>query len=129
MKTLNASTNLPRLVMATILAPLAFGCASVCIAADNGDVPHAVVKFGELNLSSPEGAAALYRRIYAAAYDVCAPFDTDMRDLPDSTGHDKCVHIAVRNAVAKVNQPTLSAIYNARNRDALPITVAAAQNR
>ena len=121
MKTLIASTNLPRLVTATIFGPLAFGCAAVCIAGDNGDVPHAVVKFGDLNLSSPDAAAALYGRIYAAAYDVCGSFDTDMRDLPNPRGLNTCVHKAVRNAVARVNEPALSAIYNARNRDPLPI--------
>ncbi len=129
MTTLIASTNLPRLIIATILGPLACGYAAVCIAGENGDVPQAVVKFGDLNFSSPDDAVALYRRIYAAAYDVCGSFDTDMRDLPDPRALDTCVHNAVRNAVAKVNKPALSAIYNARNRDPLPITVAAAQNR
>ncbi len=129
MKTLIASANLPRLVMATILAPLAFGCAPLRIAGDNGNVPHAMVKFGDLDLSGADGAATLYRRIYAAAYDVCASFDTDMRDLPDLTRQLTCVHDAVRNTVAKVNRPALSAIYNARNQDPLPITVAAFQSR
>ena len=129
MKTLIASTKLPRLVIATILGPLAFGCAAVCIAGENGDVPHAVVKFHDLNLSSPDGATALYRRIKAAASEVCGSFDTDKRDLTNLAALNTCVHNAVRDAVAKVNQPALSAIYNARNRDPLPITVAIAQNR
>ena len=129
MKTLTASTNLPRLVAATILGTLTLGCAAVCVASDSGDVSHAVVKFGDLNLSSPDAAAVLYRRIRAAAYDVCGSFDTDIRDLPALSAQDTCVHNAVRNAVAKVNQPALSAIYNARNSDPLPITVATAQNR
>ena len=129
MKTLIAATNLPRLVIAAVLGPLAFGCAAVCIAGDHGDVPHATVKFGDLNLSTPDGAAALYGRIKVAAYDVCGAFDTDNRDQPDLIGLNTCVHNAVRNAVAKVNHPALSAIYNARNRDPLSMTVAAAQNR
>ena len=129
MKTFIASTNLPRLVAATVLGTLAFGCAAVCTAGDNGDVPQAVVKFRDLNLSSPDGAAALYGRIKVAAHDVCRSLGTDIRDLPVMSAHDTCVHIAVRNAVAKVNQPALSAIYNARNSDPLPITVATAQNR
>ena len=129
MQTLIASTKLPRLVIAAILGPLAFGCAAVCIAGENGDVPQAVVKFHDLNVSGPDGAAALYRRIKVTAYDVCGSFDTDRRDLTNLAALNTCVHSAVRNAVAKVNQPTLSAIYNARNRDPLPITVATAQNR
>lgn len=129
MKTPIVSTNVRRLVIATILGSLAFGCAAVCIADNNDEVPHAAVKFADLNLSSPAGAAALYRRIYAAAHDVCGSFDADIRDLRGLSRHAACVHKAVRNAVAKVNQPALSAIYNARNRDPLLITVAAALNR
>ena len=129
MKTFIASTNLPRLVIATILGPITLGCAAACIAGDNGDVPHAVVKFRDLNLSSPDGAAALYGRIKVAAYDVCGSFYTDKYDLTDLAAVNTCVHHAVRDAVAKVNQPVLSAIYNARNPDPLPISVATAQNR
>jgi UrcA family protein len=101
----------------------------VCVASNNGDVPHATVKFDDLNLSSPDGAAALYGRIKVAAHDVCRSFDTDNRQQFYLMGVNKCIHSAVRNAVAKVNEPALSAIYNARNRDPLPTTVVTAQNR
>lgn len=87
------------------------------------------MKFSDLNLSSPDGATALYRRINAAAYDVCGSFDTDNRGQFYLTGVTMCVHNAVRDAVAKLNEPALSAIYNARNSDPLPITVASARNR
>jgi UrcA family protein len=131
MNTLTASTHLPRLLKAaTILGLLAFGCAAQSVADDNSRAPrHALVKFGDLNLWNPDGAAALYRRIYAAAYEVCGSFHTRIADLPDPSEHDACMHDAVRNAVAAVNQPALSAIYNARNTDPLPIPVVAAQNR
>ncbi len=126
MTTLSASTKPPRLIITAIFAALALSCTAVSVA---GDVPQTVVKFGDLNLSSPNGATALYGRIKVAAYEVCGSFDTDVYGRLDLTGVNTCVHHAVRNAVAKVNQPALSAIYNAKNRDPLPITVAAAQNR
>ena len=126
MTTLTASTKPPRLITTAIFAALALSCAAVSVA---GDVPQTVVKFRDLNLSSPDGATALYGRIKVAAYEVCGSFDTDKRDLTDLTALNTCVHNAVRNAVAKVNEPALSAIYNSRNRDPLPITFAAAQNR
>lgn len=129
MKTLTASTHLPRLLIATILGPLALGCAAVSIAGDYGDVPHTAVRFGDLDLSKPDAAAALYGRIKVAAYVVCASFDKDSRDQLDLIGLDRCVHSAVRSAVAKVNRPALSAIYNARNHDPLPMTIVAAQIR
>ena len=129
MKRLTASTNLQRLVAATILGTLALGCGAFCVASDNGHVLHEAVKTGDLNLSSSEGAARLYSRIYAAAYEVCKSYSTDSRDLLDLTGVTRCVDNAVRKAVVKAGHPALLAIYNARNRDALPITVAAARNR
>ena len=129
MKTLLTSNTLPRVVTATILGAFTFGCGAVCFAGNNDHVPHAVVRFDDLNLSSAEGAAKLYSRIYAAAYEVCKTFDTDNRDLPDPGGLNTCVRNAVRKAVAKVGEPALVAIYNAGNRDPLPITVAAIQNR
>lgn len=129
MKTLIATTGLQLMVAATILGVLAFGCGAVCVAGDRSDVPHTVVKFGDVNLSSPGGAATLYSRIVAAGYEVCRSFDTDGRYLLDLIGLDVCVHSAVRNAAAKINHPALSAVYNARNHDPLPITLATARNR
>jgi len=129
MNRLIASNKLPRVASATILGALLLGHGAVCFAGDSGDVPHAIVSFGDLNLSSPDVAAKLYSRIYAAAYKVCESFDIGSRDLPDPWGLTTCVHHAVRKAVAKVGQPALLAIYNARNRDPLPITVAAARRR
>ena len=130
MKTLIATTKRPRLLAATVLASLAVAGPAALLAADNGGIPQSAVRFGDLNLSSHEAASALYNRIHAAAYDVCRSFDLDRYGQSDLTRVSACVHDAVRNAVAKVNQPALYAIYNVRNRDALPITVAAAtQNR
>jgi len=129
MRSLIAFANLQRMVAPTILGALALGCGAFCVAGDDGHVPHAVVKTADLNLSSPEAVGRLYRRIYAAAYEVCQSFDTDSSDRLDLTGLTTCVDGAVRNAVAKFGHPALLAIYNARKRDHLPVTIAAAQNR
>src|SRR5580658_927749 len=71
MKTLITSTHLPRRITTAIFGALAFGCGTLSIAADLSDVPQAVVKFGDLNLSNPQGAVTLYSRIVAAANEVC----------------------------------------------------------
>src|ERR1700741_3950235 len=124
MKTLIASTKLPHLVTAAIFSALAFGCGAVSIAADRSDVPQAVVKFGDLNLSNPQGAATLYDRIVFAAHELCRSFDADIRTVAPGE-LNACVHRAIADAVTKVGQPELIAVYNARNRQPLPITVAA----
>jgi UrcA family protein len=125
MKTLIASAKLPRLVTTAIFGALALSCGAVSIAGHNDDVPQAVVKFGDLNLSNPQGAATLYNRIAFAAHEVCRSFDTDLRYLPSYAQLNACVHRAIADAVTKVRQPELIAVYNARNREPLPITVAA----
>jgi UrcA family protein len=129
MKTLIASTKLPRLVTTAIFSVLALSCGAVSIASDNDDVPQAVVKFADLNLSNPHGAAKLYHRIVVAAYAVCRSFDIDIRDLTSQTRNLACVHKAIADAVTKVGQPELIAIYNANNHQPLPVTVAVAQAR
>ena len=129
MKTLTASTQPSHLITTAIFAALTLSCGTVSIAGDQGDPPQSVVKFADLNLANPQGAAALYNRIVAAAYDVCVGFDIDTRDLAVESQLLTCVHRAVLKTVTKVGRPELVAIYNARNRDPLPITVAAAQKR
>lgn len=125
MKTLLASAKHPHLVTAAIFGALALGCGAVSIAADRSDVPQAVVKFGDLNLSNPQGAATLYNRIVFAAHEVCKSFDADIRDLVSHAQLNACVHMAIADAVTKVGQAELIAVYNTRNRQPLPITVAA----
>ena len=125
MKTLLASAKHPHLVTAAIFGALALGCGAVSIAADRSDVPQAVVKFGDLNLSNPQGAATLYHRIVFAAHEVCKSFDADIRDLVSHAQLNACVHMAITDAVTKVGQAELIAVYNTRNRQPLPITVAA----
>jgi UrcA family protein len=111
-----------------IFAALALGGSAMSIAADN-DVPQAVVKFGDLDLSSLQGAARLYSRIDEAARKVCKPFDVNVRDIGSRTRLDACVHKAIADAVTTVAQPQLLAIYNAKNHQSRPIIVATAQSR
>ena len=129
MKTLITSTNLPRLITTAIFGAIALSCGAISIAADQSDVPQAVVKFGDLNLSNRQGAATLYSRIVAAAGEVCNSFNIDYRDLRSRARLHACVHKAIADAVTRVGQPELFAIYNAKNHQPRPITVAAAQTR
>ena len=116
-------------IRTAIFAALALGGSAMSIAADNSNVRQAVVKFGDLDLSSPQGAARLYSRIDAAAREVCKPLDFNVRDLGTRTQLDACVHKAIADAVTKVAQPQLLAIYNAKNHQPRPIVVATAHTR
>lgn len=121
------STKLRRLILSATFGALAGSFAVVCSAADSTDAPQMIVKYGDLNVSSPQGAAVLFARIRAAALRVCGPVDN--RDLASMTRAAACVHKAIADAVTTVGQPELFAIYNAKNSQPLPIVIADTQRR
>jgi UrcA family protein len=65
-----------------------------------------------LNLNTPEGAAVLYGRIKTAANEVCGHWNNF--DLSQIHAVQTCVSAAVSRAVAQVNSPMLTNIYNAK---------------
>ena len=73
------------------------------------------VKYSDLNITSPSGALVLYERIRVAAQSACNYFwfKTDADEA-------RCVHNTIANAVAKVNQPALSAVFDAKYKTAGP---------
>jgi UrcA family protein len=121
MNTMNSSSQLRRLVATAILGAFASGLAGFSAAADGVIEQTVTVKYGDLNLSNPQGSAALYRRIVSAAHDVC---DTT-QDLSSLARAKVCRDKAISDAVTKVGHPGLIALYNANHRQPLPATVAA----
>ena len=91
-------------------AAIAWGGANAAQAAEpDNAVPHKVVSFKDLNLDTPEGAAALYRRITIAANEVCGnPERYDLSQLKLQI----CVKDAVSRAITQVNRPMLTSLYN-----------------
>ncbi len=121
----NTTSRSFRSVLATAtLGAFACSLAAVCIAAEPTDPPQRTVKFADLNISNPEGAAVLYARIQRAALEVCHSIDE--RNF-NSSAHDACLHDAIADAVAKVNCRALFIVYNANNAQPMPIVLAAAQ--
>jgi UrcA family protein len=93
-------------------AVIAWGSGNAAQAGEpDNSVPHKVVSFHDLNLNSTEGAAMLYRRINAAAYEVCG--NPDRYDLSELKLH-RCVKDAVSRAIAQVNSPMLTSLYQAK---------------
>ena len=81
-------------------------CSALSTTAEAEDLPSKVVKFYDLNITTPDGAKVLYKRIRAAARDVCeVSTDTDpiMR-----VAVKVCIDKAVDKAVRDVNAPMLS---------------------
>ena len=122
MNTQITSTNLSRLISTAIFGILTLSWGAMSIAADESDAPQAIVKFGDLNLSNPQGAAALYHRIWSAAATVCRPQDDG--SLASASRVRSCVHKAIADAVTKVDRAELVAVYNSKNHEPRPIVVA-----
>jgi UrcA family protein len=128
MNTITPSTRLRRLIATAIVSAVAASFTVVCAAADTETVS-VIVKYGDLNISNREGAATLYQRIATAARNVCGSYDTDSWHRVPRASVEACVHKAIADAVTKVGQPELFVVYNAKNREPLPITVASAKTR
>jgi UrcA family protein len=85
------------------------------------------VRFKDLNLDSPEGAAVLYVRIKGAASLVCGRWDHF--DLLQAHAVRTCINGAVSRAVAQVNSPGLTSIYNEKIGKADKKIITVAQSR
>ena len=113
MNTSTPSTGLRGFIATAIFA--ATGLCFAAIAAGDPSSASITVKYADLDIASPSGALVLYGRIRTAAQSACSYFwfKTDADEA-------RCVHNTIANAVAKVNQPALSAVYNARHKTPAP---------
>jgi UrcA family protein len=73
------------------------------------------VKYGDLNLSTIEGASTLYHRLKSAATSVC---DDQGRGIGAYQAWRSCYRAAMADAVAKVNSPLLTGLYKGPNNTA-----------
>jgi len=72
------------------------------------------VTYTDLNTSTPAGAKALLHRIHYAAEQACGPEDgIENISRPFEAAH--CVGQATADAVARVNDPMVTALYQGRN--------------
>jgi len=129
MDTTTPSARLRGFIATAIFSALAASFAAVCTAADKSETRSETVKYADLNVSNPEGAATLYRRIAAAANNVCNSFERESVYTGSQANLRACVHKAIADAVTKVGRPELFTVYNSKNRQPLPVTVAFAKTR
>ena len=124
MNTMNTSATLRRLMAIAMVSAVTANFAVLARAADS-DAPQITVKYGELNVSTPQGVAEQYRRIHVAAERVCGSFDG--RDLASKAHRDTCVHDAIAGAIQKAANPVLQALYDDKNGKPANIIVASGQ--
>jgi UrcA family protein len=93
-------------------AVVAWGGASTAQAGEpDNTVVHKVVSFRDLNLNSAEGVEVLYKRIRSAAHDLCA--DPNRYDLSEFKLRP-CINDAMSRAIAQVNNPMLTSLYESK---------------
>jgi UrcA family protein len=117
------ASRLRGLVTIALVSALTSTLASVCAAGNSGDTVSQTVKYGDLDLSTPEGATALYRRIASAARNVCSARNMDTWNFAWRSQSTACVQKAIADAVTKVNQPALFLVYNENYKPSLPINL------
>jgi UrcA family protein len=81
-------------------------------AAPPQDPPAVIVRFSDLDLTHSQGVTVLYQRLKNAAETVCAL--QNGRDLGSQTRYKMCWRSALGTAVAKVDQPALTAYHRAK---------------
>lgn len=99
----------------TALGFLLLGSALAISATPEG--ARIAVHYQDLDLSKPQDAQVLYRRISIAARRVCNPPGT--KDLAQLAKYSECYDTAVSNAVTSVNKQTLTALHQSRTQRSL----------
>jgi UrcA family protein len=120
--------NILKSIQRSTLSSLAF-TSVVCLlgatqasATEPAGTRSVTVNYRDLNLSTIQGATALYQRLTRAARSVC--------DGPGAGVHAfqewrSCYQAAMADAVAKVNSPLLTSLYRGPDKDAKDANVTA----
>ncbi len=97
--------NLTALIAVTTFAVCNFTIAQ----ADTGFEPRsATVRFADLDTTTTPGAAALYKRLKSAAESVCKDLEPGVW-LTLKEPYTSCVHLALGNAIVKIDRPAVTA--------------------
>jgi UrcA family protein len=121
------STSFRTLTAGAILSALVFSFAPVSRAADVTAPPQVIVKFGDLKVSTSQGAAALYSRIERAAENVCSRMYVS--EVAYQAHKYTCLPKVIGDAVIKVDRPALSAVFASHYGVSASVLLAAAQTR
>ena len=94
------------------LAMLSLARPSLARAADPNQPPSVTVSFGDLDMSTPQGAERLYQRLTVAAAAVCPSYDVG--DLQARRVSQLCRKDALSRALEALQSSEVAAIQAAR---------------
>jgi UrcA family protein len=121
------SKSFRTLAAGAILSALAFNFATVFSAEEDATAPQVIVKFADLDVSTSSGAVALYGRIHGAADEVCSRMYTSTEAY--RWRKNACLQKVIADAVTRVNEPALSAVFASKYGISAPVVLAAAGTR
>jgi UrcA family protein len=126
MNTMTTVNRFRALIATAVFSTVASGFAVLPAVAGSSEGPQATVKYQDLNIASPEGAAVLYADIRRAAEKACSQVDGGV----DTYGERQiCINKAILDAVTKVNAFALSAVYASRHGIPQPAVLTAERAR
>jgi UrcA family protein len=103
----------------TLIAGLAIaGLAQTASAETHFRERNILVRYGDLNLESEAGATKLLKRLANAAGDVCYTPPPGDAMLRQRSGRETCREGALQNAVAAIDHPVLTALYQSTRSNA-----------
>jgi len=120
---MNTKTTVNRFrteIVTALFGAFASSFAVLPAGADSLDAPTITVKYGDLDISNPQGATVLYARILVAAENLCSPYDRS--GIAAKMRKDACVSRIVANAVTKTNKSALSAVYSSKTGKSVSTT-------
>lgn len=113
MYTNHSITNIAKRIAFIVLAAAPITMVAAARAQQSADAPaHMTVSYADLNLNSDAGISVLYKRLRHAARQVCGDWDTT--SLSRGLATAACINKAMSEAVAQVNSPMLTGLYNAK---------------
>lgn len=112
---MNSLFTIRRAALGVALLCSGLAAASALVGRDGKATPaHVFVSYGDLDLSKPEAAQILYRRIATAARHVCN--EPNGLDLTQTARYKQCYETAIADAVQKVDAQTLTALHRTKTQ-------------
>jgi UrcA family protein len=97
--------------LTAVVAALLLSATPARAADDDSQQTRITVHFADLDLNTPKGNHELYMRLRGAARTACSD-ETDVVDVTQFRDIERCEQQAISTAVAQIDRPTLTALYD-----------------
>jgi len=110
------SQKISAATVALMLSALLLGATSAGAADQKGTGSDITVRIPQDAIDSPADAEAVYGKLRAAAGSVCGMGVAGFQTMEVRNRNKKCYEKVLADAVAKINQPLLTALHESRGK-------------